>query len=363
MAEEQDKSTKTEQPSEHKLRKAKEEGKIFTSRELNAFFSLLTLAIMIPYLMPKICKDSMSIFSKYISGSYQVIGNSQTIMQLFIDLLYNVMPVILLPLLIIMIVGILGFIIQRGPIYSASAIKPDLSKLSPIKGLKRIFSKNSVFELIKGIAKISLMGITIYFVIEPEFKKFNNSYIMEFNGVLSLLLHLINKMMIAVCVIMFFLGITDYIYQKHSYIISMMMTRAEVKEEHKHHEGSPEIKSKLKSLRMKRAKKRMMAAVPKADVVITNPTHYAVALEYDPDDMPAPMLIAKGKNAIAIEIKRVAKENGVPIVENPELARMLYKSVELDQYIKPEHYAAVAKIIHYISNLSNKYDSLVRKRL
>ncbi len=348
MSEEQDQSSKTEEPSERKLQEAREKGQTFYSKELGAFLSLLTFAIII------------SCASKYISQMYCDITIPLFQHTAVIDLenlrylLGKIVFLILIPSTFILLINISSSIIQHGIVYSPEALKPDLSRISIMKGLKRIFSMNSIFELVKGIIKISLVGTAIYLVIKPDFVVLYNSYKISIESIIVLLMQSLNKIMIIVCIITFFLGVGDYFYQRYAYYHKMKMTKQDVKEEYKKQEGNPEIKSKLKAMRLEKARSRMMAAVPNADVIITNPTHYAIALQYKEDNMTVPLVIAKGQDEIALIIREIAKEYSIPIVENPSLARALYSSVEVGESIKYEHYQAVAEVIAYIMKLANK---------
>ncbi|CAL7963439.1 Flagellar biosynthetic protein FlhB [Alphaproteobacteria bacterium] len=355
MSDREDKSSKTERPSAYKLEEAKKKGQIFVSKELNAFLSLTTFAVLIAWAGPALGKHAIHAVAKYIEAPHTIISqnnySADVVSGAVIRLLLDSMGIILLPILMFALIAIVGNVLQHGFIYAPEVLAPKLERISILAGLKRIFSRNALFELCKGLAKITLVGIAIYFTIKPEFPKFNYAYTGEFGCILHLLLDGINKMLITVCIIMFFLGTADYIYQRYNYMTEMMMTKHEMKEEFKQREGSPEIKNKLKSMRMKRARSRMMASVPKADVIITNPTHYAIALKYEIDSMLAPIVLAKGKDLLALEIKRIATEHSIPIIENPVLARALYMSVEVDQTIKYEHYKAVAEVIYYVMKL------------
>lgn len=346
MSDEQDQSSKTEEPSERKLEEAREKGQTYYSKELGAFLSLTTFAIILGWA------------GKYLGTFYLNISLPLLLADIGLnlgalrDILFQVLLLILLPVSFILLINIASALIQHGIIYSPNAIKPDLGRISIFKGLKRIFSFNSLIELIKGILKISLIGMAIYMVIEPEFLSFYNSYKLETGGLLLLTLKSLNKIMLIVCILTFILGVGDYFYQRYSYSLKMRMTKQEVKEEYKRQEGHPEVKSKLKAMRLEKAKSRMMAAVPKADVVITNPTHYAVALQYKDKEMAAPLVLAKGQDNIALEIKNVAKEYKIPIVENPTLARALFSTVNIGEMIKFEHYQAVAEVIAYVMKLN-----------
>jgi flagellar biosynthetic protein FlhB len=212
----------------------------------------------------------------------------------------------------------------------------------------------SVVEFVKGIFKLIIVSLVAYNSIKSELPQLKLSHDLSIAAVLSLTLKLSVKMMIGICISMAIIAALDYLYQRHEFFKALRMSKHELKEEYRETEGSPEIKGKLKSMRMERAKQRMMAAVPKADVIITNPTHFSVALKYDMKKMRAPVVVAKGIDEIALRIREVAKKHDIPLYENAPLARTLYANVELDKEIPVEHYKAVAEIISYVYKLKNK---------
>ncbi len=358
MSEEQDKSQKTEEPSQRKLEEAKSKGQVISSKEVNSFLTILFLTIIVCWSAPFISSEITLILANFIKNPHLMIDNSNhssiTFYNIILVLFRETSYLILLPLLFILIGNVIGSLLQHGIVFSPKALSFDFQKISPFAGFKRIFSLNSVVELLKGLAKITLIGIAIYITVKPDLPNIHSVYFLSYSGINDLIKQLINKTLMAACVMMSFLAVLDYLYQRHKYLSNLRMTKHEVKEEHKQQEGSAEIKSKLKSIRMKRAKTRMMAEVPKADVIITNPTHYAIALKYDIDSMLAPLVVAKGKDHLALIIKEIAKEYNIPIVEKPELARSLFANVEVSQYVDYGHYQAVAEVIAYVMKLKGK---------
>jgi flagellar biosynthetic protein FlhB len=291
-----------------------------------------------------------------LSSVNQNIGTKKSgdILNLFKDLILDVLPFIIIPPLIMLIVNILSLLSQHGIIYSPDVIQPKIERISLFAGFKRIFSLNSVVELIKGIIKITIVGIIVYIAIKSEMKHLINSYNLTIIGGMLMLIEASLKLLVGVCCFMFFLAILDYIYQRHAYHQKMRMSKKEVKDEHKDQEGSPEMKSKLKSMRAKLAKSRAMATVPNADVVITNPTHYAIALEFKPDKMDTPLVLAKGQDDIALFIRDIARKYNIPIVENAPLARTLFADIKAGMKIKEKHYKAVADVIMYVMKIRKK---------
>jgi flagellar biosynthetic protein FlhB len=209
-------------------------------------------------------------------------------------------------------------------------------------------------ELLKATIKFAVISIAIYLSIKRELIEVEILHSFDIAAIMSETLRLVVKMLIIISIVMFFIAIIDYLFQRHEYLKNLRMSREEIKEEYKQTEGSPEIKSKLKALRHERSRKRMMAAVPTADVVITNPTHYSIALKYDHDAMSAPKVVAKGKDLIALKIREIAVNNFIPIIENPPLARSLFASTKVDDFIPYEHYKAVAEIMAYVMRHKKK---------
>ena len=240
---------------------------------------------------------------------------------------------------------------QTGLIWATEKIKPDPSKISLIKGVKTKFSLRAIVEFLKGIAKIGLVSVVAFGLVVPFLGDIALIPAFELVQTLDRIHILAIWLMVGTVLVMTVVAALDFLYQKYAHLKQMRMTKQDVKDEQKQAEGDPLIRARIRKLRMERAQNRMMAAVPEADVVVTNPTHFAIALEYKMDDMPAPKLVAKGVDYLARRIREVALENDVPVVENPPLARALYATVEVDEEIPEEHYKAVAEIIGYVMRL------------
>ncbi len=363
MSDTEDQSQKTEDPSHRKLEKAREKGDIFTSKEVNSFISLFTLSVCILMLGGFFSHALGEALARFITMPYEMISSvnqnigsrqSGDVLNLFEDLILDALPFIIIPPLIMMIVNIFSLLSQHGIIYSPDVIQPKIDRISPLAGFKRIFSLNSVIELIKGVIKITIVGIIVYIAIKSEMTYLMQSYNLTIIGGMKMLIKASYNLLIGVCCFMFFLAILDYLYQRYAYNQKMRMTKKEVKDEHKDQEGNPEVKSKLKSMRAKLAKRRAMATVPNADVVITNPTHYAVAIEFKPDKMETPLVLAKGQDDVALFIRDIARKHNIPIVENPPLARTLFADIEAGMKIKEKHYKAVADVIMYVMKIQKK---------
>jgi flagellar biosynthetic protein FlhB len=246
------------------------------------------------------------------------------------------------------VIALFSNIVQFGLIFAPEKIKPDIKKVSLISGVKRMFGPRALMEFLKGILKLLAVGIVAFSMALPMLQDltlipyYDLAQVMDRINIIAILLA------IGTVGVMTVIAALDFAYQKHAFKKKMMMSKQEVKDEHKQSEGDPQIKARIRKVRMERAQQRMMAAVPEADVVITNPTHYSIALEYKMDDMTAPKLVAKGIDHLAMRIREVAKAHDVPIVENPPLARALYAGVELGEEIPPEHFKAVAEVIGFV---------------
>jgi flagellar biosynthetic protein FlhB len=245
-------------------------------------------------------------------------------------------------------------IIQNGLVISAEPLKPKLEKLSPISGAKRIFSLKSLVEFIKGLFKISLIGAAAVVLLWPEAAAIMQTTGVEIIAVTVMLQDLTVKLLVGIAALVLIIALLDLIYQRFEHQKQLRMSRKDLMDEYKQTEGDPYIKARLKSLRAEKARRRMMAQVPSATVVVTNPTHFAVALFYQADGMSAPRAVAKGVDSVAVRIRDLAKQHDVPVVENPPLARALFASVELGDEIQPEHYQAVAEVIGYVMRLERR---------
>jgi len=255
----------------------------------------------------------------------------------------------------IFITAILSNVMQVGFILSGESITPKLSKIDPIKGFGRLFSKQAFMEFIKSLLKLTIVGGIAYLTIKSEMTNFALLSDMELNSIFVYILKIFFKIFIRCSLAMIILVVIDYAFQRWEFENRIKMTKQEVKDEFKKSEGDPLIKSRIKSIQMEMARKRMMQDVPEADVVITNPTHFAVALKYDSSTMNAPKVIAKGTRKIAEKIKDVASKHGIPILENKELARNLYSLVEVGQEIPPALYQTIAELLAYVYRLKSNY--------
>jgi flagellar biosynthetic protein FlhB len=262
----------------------------------------------------------------------------------------EVLAAVALPLVVLVLAAIGGNMIQHRMVWSAESLKPKLNKISPLAGLKRQFSAQALANFAKGLIKLGLIGTVMFTLLWPQRHRLDGLVQTDILGTLMLTRSLAVDVLGTVVAILFLVAAADYLFQYRQWHERQKMSVRELKDEYKQTEGDPAIKGKIRQLRQARQRKRMMAAVPKASVVITNPTHYAIALQYD-KGMEAPVCVAKGVDVLALKIREVAGEHAIPIVENPPLARALHATVEIDQEIPPEHYKAVAEIIGYVMKL------------
>ncbi|MDA5193236.1 flagellar biosynthesis protein FlhB [Govanella unica] len=354
MADDQDDSQKTEEPSDKKLDEAMKRGNVVSSREVTHWFMLMAMALAINISSGDIALRLRGAFVSFFDTADQLSVDPGNLMGLYKWILLLLASTMLLPFGILMAGSIVGSLIQHRPVISAEKLKMSLSKISPIAGFKRIFGMQNVVEILKTIAKLIIIGSVVTALVMPEASRLDQSMTQSLEDILPYVKKLTIKLLTAVISIMFVLAIADYFYQYMSHRKKLRMSKQEMKDEYKQSDGDPHVKGRLRQIRMERSRKRMMQAVPGASVVITNPTHYAVALKYEHGGGGAPMVVAKGADLIALKIREIAKEHKVPIVENAPLARALFASVEVDQEIPQDHYRAVAEVIGFVMKLRQK---------
>ena len=349
-----DKSQKTEEPTARKLEEARKRGQVINSKEVSNWAMIFAGTMVVGMAGPGIMHDLQHTLKKYISHAHQFPTDAHGIRTLMSDLFLEVGSIMFLPMLVLVFVAFMAGFVQTGPLFTTEPMKPDLSKISPLKGFERLFSMRSIVEFLKGIFKLVVVFGACFIALYPYFDGVEHFVGQDFGPALFDLRALFLKMMVAALTVLFVMAVADYIYQRYDFMQKMRMSKQEIKDEFKQTEGDPFVKGKLRALREQKARQRIMQAVPEADVVITNPTHFAIALKYKPEEMDAPVMVAKGADAVAERIRELAKENKIPLVENPPLARALFDSMEIDQSIPSEHYKAVAEVISYVFKLKGK---------
>ena len=363
MAEGQQKDQeKTEQPTSKRRDETRKKGQVAKSQELNSV-AILLASLTLFYLTGTIMVEKLlGIIRWTLMESGRFVIDTTTVGHLAITLIYKMFGVLAPLLLTVVVMAVCANIMQIGFIGSSEAIQPKLSKISPIKGFQRLFSMRALVDLVKNIFKIVIIGIVAYITIKGEVHTLITLGNLTTWGVLTYMGNVTFTVIFRTCWVLLLLAILDYMFQKWEFEKNLKMSKQEVKDESKQSEGDPLIKSRIKRIQREAARKRMMANVPKADVIITNPTHFAIALVYDQGAMQAPMVIAKGKGFIAEKIKEIGRKNSVPIIENKPLAQLLYKVVDVDTMIPANLYKAVAEVLAYVYNIKSKQSSRSRSQ-
>ena len=350
---------KTEPATAKKLKDARDDGKVTKSRELTAAFDLIVLFLVLKIFISFVGERLVGIFDyvysrmpdflKINSTSVSSVAASHYMADILLQMLLTMLPFLLFGFVITFLVSV----VQVGWKVTGKPLKPDLNKFNPINGFKRIISKDSLFELLKSIIKIAVIFWVAYSRVKNHKEELFILYEIPLNQAIALIGSVIIDTGLYISIVYLVIGFADFAYQKHKFNEDMKMTKQEVKDEFKNTEGDPQIKGRQRRKMQETSQRRMMHDVPKADVVITNPTHLAVAVKYDADVNTAPVVLAKGEEYVAQKIKEVARENNIEIVENKPLARMLYHNVDIGAEIPPELYQAVAEVLAAIYKARN----------
>lgn len=347
---------KTEQATTKHLIDARKDGKVAKSQELTSGVSLIMLFVVLKVFMSYLYANFVETFVLFFNkmddllkdsvGGFKIKNATYITNEAILS-----MAKLLLPILIIAV--IVTFLVSLVQVHWKPTVKPmqpKFSKMSPASGFKKMFSKDSLFELVKSITKIVLILMVAYLSVKKRENELFILYDLTLEQALAIIGDLVIDAGLQIAIIYLFLGMIDYIYQRHKFNNEMKMTKQEIKDEFKNSEGNPDIKGKQKQRMREASQRRMMADVPKADVIITNPTHLSVAISYNPDSASAPVVVAKGENHLAFKIREIAKEHDIDIIENKPVARMLYANVDIGEEVPPELYQAVAEILAIIYN-------------
>lgn len=346
---------KTEKATPKKRQDARKKGQVLKSQDVSAAIALLILFLLLIFLAPMMFEGLYSFFIQQLTKNMLIETiSADIVMEMYSESITEMAKIVLPIMIVAVVVGIGSNFLQFGFLFTTETLKLDLKKIDPIKGIKKIISVRAIINLLKSILKISLIGAATAIVI-----------IINLDTVLSLAFHspwdilaivakLVAYMGIAASIMLLVISLFDYIYEKFEYEKQLKMSKQDIKDEYKNAEGDPLIKSKIKQRQREMAMRRMMQEIPNADVVITNPTHYAIALKYDEDSMDAPTIIAKGTDFIAQKIKMIAKENDIVMVENRPLARAMYDQVEIGDQVPEEFFKAVAEILAYVYRIKRK---------
>jgi flagellar biosynthetic protein FlhB len=350
VADERDETERSEDPTQKRLDEALQRGDVAKSQEVNTWFVLAAATLILLSFSGSMSAGVTKVLSNLIGQAHNIPVDGRGLLHTVQTLALQTIAVIAVPFVLLVLAAIAGNMVQHRLVWSAEQLKPKLHKISPSAGFKRLFSKIAVANFIKGLIKLGLIGAVMAGLLWPKRDQLDVLVTMDAAAILALTRTLSLEMLGVVVAILAIVAAADYLFQYRQWYERQKMSVRELKEEFKQTEGDPAIKAKIRQLRQTRIRKRMMAAVPKASVIITNPTHYAIALQYE-RGMNAPVCLAKGIDNIALKIREVAAEHRVPVVENPPLARALHATVEIDEEVPPEHYKAVAEVIGYVMRL------------
>jgi flagellar biosynthesis protein FlhB len=350
MAESQDDSEHTQDPTPKRLDEAIKRGDVVKSAEVNAWFMIAGGALALLVFAPPAASSLEATLRGLLADSYEIPTDGAALVHMTRTLLLDVLSALGVPLVLLTLAAFVGSVIQHPIVLSVEPVRPQLSRISPVAGLSRLFSKVALVNFAKGLAKLVLFGAVLTALLWPERLRLAGLIGIDPAIILPVTSALTMRMLGSVVAILAIVAAADYLFQYRQWYERQKMSVREMREEFRQTEGDPAVKGKLRQLRQSRMRKRIMAAVPKASVVITNPTHFAVALKYE-RGMNAPICIAKGVDLLARRIREIAEAHDIPVIENPPLARALHGTVEIDQEIPPEHYRAVAEIIGYLMRL------------
>ena len=351
MADAPDQESKTEEATPRKLADARKKGDVAKSPDVAQALSLAGAAFVLLIGGGHFSKQIAEHLVPFLAEPHAMVSGlaSGGGVEIGMRALWAVAPFLGALMLAVILGGVGGNVMQSGLLFTAEKLKPKLSTLSPLTGFKRIFGPDGIVQFLKTFIKLLIIIAVCYAVLKPHVREFENMAAMSPAMILPMVRDLAMPLFIAALVFLAFTAGADFIWQKFRFAKRMRMTKEELKEDFKQSDGDPHVKAKLRQIRMQRSRQRMMQAVPEATVIITNPTHYSVALRYEPDKGDgAPVCVAKGVDALALRIREVAKEHDVPIVENVPLARALYAAVDIDETIPEEHFVAAAKIIGFV---------------
>lgn len=335
---------KTEDPTSRQLDKAKEEGNVAKSKELPAAVTLTAAVAFLYFYAPFFIKSLTALMREYFLGLHYPL-DTQSLYKLMFHATIETIKITAPFLTMLLVVGIAVNIMQVGWMFSMKALEIKLDRLNPFKGFGKFFNKKSLVELLKSLFKIFVISYVAYLVIKKHIGTVVGMADMDINDIMRTFGAITFEIMWKVCLLAIIMAILDYIFQKYQYKQDLKMSKHEVKEERKQMEGDPQVKNRIRSIQRDMARQRMMEDVPQADVVVTNPTHYAVAIRYNPGEDRAPVVLAKGQRLVALRIREVARENGILIHEDPPVARSLFKTVDIGEEIPENLYKAVAEIL------------------
>lgn len=346
---------KTEQPTSKRRNDARKEGNLFQSKDAVTVIMLFGVFYMVKLTLPQIYKTARECMLRFFTA----VGQENSIYSspgIYVYMVVSVLKCVLPLLLMSMLLGIISHGVQTKFNITFKPLRPKFSKFNPINGIKKMFSPKKLVDLAKNLIKIALLMALLYNLLKKDIMEISRMFNMQVFASTARTLELVYSLVLRVCLAFAVVAFFDFIYQRWDYENNLKMTKQEVKDEYKNTEGNPEIKGRIRNVQRQMAMSRMMQKVPQADVIIRNPTHFAVALRYDPHKDGAPLVLAKGQDAVAFRIIKIGEEHGVHVIENRPLARALYAACEIDREIPAEFYGAVAEILVYIYKVSNRED-------
>jgi flagellar biosynthetic protein FlhB len=350
MAEDQDNSQRTEDPTQKRLDDALKRGDVVKSQEVNTWFIIAGGTLVLVAFSGGMGNGLTTTLRGLIANAHQLRVDGPALVWLSEKIGFEIIGTLAIPFILLALAALAGNLVQHRLVWTTDILAPKLNRISPMAGVKRLFSWHAIANFVKGLLKLTIIGAVLTALLWPERDRAEGLALTDPAAILPVTKILALKLMGAAVAMLAVIAAADYLFQYRQWYNRQKMTLQELKDEFKESEGDPTIKGKMKQTRAQRMRKRMMADVPKATVIITNPTHYAVALKYE-KGMEAPICVAKGIDAVALKIREIATEHSVPIVENPPLARALHATVEIEDPITPEHYKAVAEVISFVMKL------------
>lgn len=350
MAENENGADRSEDPTQKKLDEALERGDVVKSQEVNTWFIIAGATLILLSFSGTMSNGLQASLRGFLANAHDIPVDGRGIMRMTSTLGLEIFAALGIPFLVLVLAAIAGNMVQHRLVWSMESLKPKLSKVSPGAGFKRLFSKQALANFAKGLIKLALIGTVMTMMLWPERRRLDTMVTIDPAAILPMVRTLALGVTGTVVAILAIIAAADYLFQYREWFERQKMSLQEIKDEFKQSEGDPMIKGRIRQMRLARMKRRMMADVPKASVIITNPTHFAVALQYE-RGMNAPLCVAKGMDAVALKIREIAAKHNIPIVENPPLARALHATVEVDREIPTEHYKAVAEVIGYVMKL------------
>jgi len=353
MADDSDDTEKTEDPTQKRLDDAHGKGDVAKSQEVSTWFVVAGIALVSWFAIQPMAGGLTFDLRGFLINAHAIPVDGNGLRALWMTTGKIMGSALAMPILILMVMAVLGNLVQHKLVWSLEPLVPKFSKVSPASGFKRLFSPESLMNFVKGLLKLVIVGCVMGVILWPQRDNLDSMIAMDTAALLTMSWDFGMQLVVGVFIIMTVIAAIDWLYQKHRWIEKQKMSLRDIKDEYKQTEGDPAVKGKLRQLRMERGRRRMMQAVPDSTVVITNPTHYSVALKYE-IGMTAPKVLAKGIDETALRIRSIARDNDIPLVENPPLARALYATVEVDQDVPEEHYRAVAEVIGYVMKMKNR---------